>query len=94
MSKSLDPAAIASLLKKEQEEENTKRSQRIKRKTFKFEPRTYDTWFDLPTRFAECTNANCVDPRDNKLGKTMVAEVNSGEICRYCFLAGANKVTA
>jgi hypothetical protein len=91
LTKSLDPTQIASLLQQDDKEQQTKKAAQIKRKNFPTEPRTYDTWFALPTHFGACTNASCVDPRDNKLGKAMVADVNGGDICRYCFLEGVNK---
>lgn len=96
MTKPLDQAAIQGLLKKAEEEDKQKQASQMRRKVFPTEPRTYATWFKLPTHFAECSNLECIDPRvdKEKSGKTMVAEVNGSEICRYCFLAGANKVTA
>jgi hypothetical protein len=87
---SLDQEMIASLLKKDDEKQQEKVNARIKKGKYPTEPRTYETWFRLPTHFRECTNKDCIDPRDNTLGKSMVAEVNGSEICRYCFLAGAN----
>ena len=91
MSQGLDPAKIEELLKADDQREQNKRAGQIRRKNFPTEPRTYDTWFKLPTKFSNCTNPKCVDPRDNAVGKTMVADVNGGEICRYCFLEGVNK---
>jgi hypothetical protein len=88
----LDPTQIASLLKRDDEESQARGNARIRRKLNVTEPRTYEVWFKLTTHFDSCENVDCVDPRDNKLGKAMVAEVNGGKICRYCFLAGANKV--
>lgn len=89
----LDPTQIANLLKADEKEEQKKRASQIRRKVYPTEPRNYDTWFALPTHFGACTNEHCVDPRDNIVGKTMVASVNDSDICRYCFLAGVNKVT-
>jgi hypothetical protein len=91
-SKPIDPSAIAALIAQDQKQENEKRQTRIKKGVFLTEPRTYDTWFSLPTHFGKCSSGDdCIDPRDNMVGKTMVANVNGGDICRYCFLAGANK---
>ena len=86
----LDAEAIANLLKADDKQQQEKANAKVKRGVVVTEPRTYETWFRLSTHFASCTNKDCIDPRDNKVGKTMVAEVNGGEICRYCFLAGAN----
>jgi hypothetical protein len=91
LSKALDPTQIANLLKADDANQQARRASRIKSGKFPTEPRNYETWFALPTHFRECTNPECKDPRDNKLGKAMVAEVNGKEICRYCFLEGANR---
>lgn len=92
--KPIDPSQIESLLKADDKREHDKRASQIKRKIFPTEPRTYDTWFTLPAHFGACTNPSCTDPRENMVGKTMVADVNGSDICRYCFLAGVNKVKA
>jgi len=94
--KPLDLGTIAQLQNKAAEEAQKKQRVNIKNKQFPTEPRNYDTWWNLPTRFSDCSNEHCTDPRVNKekTGKTMVAEVNGSDICRYCFLAGVNKITA
>lgn len=95
MTKGLDLSQIASLLEQDNKREQERKNAQIRRKVFPTEPRTYENWFRLPTRYAECTNSKCIDPRKKKPNeKTMVAEVNGGEICRYCFLEGVNKVKA
>lgn len=94
MNRSLDPAQIASLLKQDDVQERAKRASRIKRKKLSTEPRTYDTWFHLPSHFGNCSNDDCIDPRPNLYGKAMVADINGSDICRYCFLAGVNQAIA
>lgn len=95
MTKGLDPSQIASLLEQDNKKEQEKKNAQIRRKVFPIEPRTYDNWFRLPTHYAECTNPDCIDPRKKKPNeKTMVADVNGGDICRYCYLQGVNKAVA
>lgn len=92
--KPLDVNALQGLVAKEEEREKKERTAKIRNKAFPTEPRDFDTWFRLQTRFADCHQGEaCIDPRvDRQLtGHTMVAMVNGSEICRYCFLAGANK---
>lgn len=92
--KKIDASAIPGLLAVEEKAEKAKIAAKIRNKVYPTEPRDYETWFRLPTRFADCSvGDNCIDPRvdKNQTGKTMVANVNGSEICRYCFLAGANK---
>lgn len=91
--KKLDITAIAGLVKEDEKREKQKIQTKIRNKIYPTEPRDYETWFRLPTRFAECNNSECTDPRvdNSKTGNTMVAMVNGSEICRYCFLAGVNK---
>lgn len=91
--KELDAAAIAGLLQQDDAQQTAKKAAQIRSKKFPTEPRTYETWFKLQTHFGECTNASCIDPRDNIVGKTMVADVNGSDICRYCFLEGVNRIT-
>lgn len=92
LSKNLDPTQIANLLKTDDEKQRSRANASIKRGKYPTEPRTYETWWKLPATFDKCTNEDCVDPRDNITGKSMVAEVNGTKICRYCFLAGANPI--
>jgi hypothetical protein len=94
--KPLDVGALKGLLAQEEKREQQQIATKIRNKNFPTEPRDFDTWFKLPTRFADCHQADeCIDPRVDrtKTGHTMVAMVNGSEICRYCFLAGANKVS-
>lgn len=95
MSKPIDPTQIASLIQADDKVQQTKQAAQIRRKIFPSEPRTYDTWFKLETHYRECTNPHCIDPRKKEANeKTMVAEVNGSEICRYCFLEGVNRTAA
>jgi len=89
--KSIDPEMIASLLEQDDKEKADNAAKRIKKGKVVTEPRKYEVWFALPSHFGPCSNPHCVDPRDNLVGKAMVAEVNGSDICRYCFLAGVNK---
>lgn len=94
--KPLDLKAIAGLVAEEDKREKEKITQKIRNKQYPTEPRDYETWFRLSTRFADCSMGDsCIDPRVDrtKTGHTMVAMVNGSEICRFCFLAGANKPT-
>jgi hypothetical protein len=92
--KPLDVKAIAGLVAQADKEEKEEITRKVRNKAFPTEPRDYETWYKLPTRFADCTRGDdCIDERmsKSKTGHTMVAMVNGSEICRFCFLAGANK---
>lgn len=58
-----------------------------KTRTKKKKERTHRVWFyELEQRMGECSNPDCVDPRD--LMQVHVAEVEGVEMCRFCFIAG------
>jgi hypothetical protein len=92
VSKALDPAVAAQLLKTAEAQSKERAATGRKSKAIVTEPREYSVWFKLSTHFGNCANPTCGDPRERKTeeGNTMVAMVNGSEICRYCFLAGVN----
>lgn len=95
--KPLDVSALKGIVEANEKKEKEKIKAKIKNKNYPTEPRDYETWFRLPSRFADCSQGDdCLDPRVDKeqTGKTMVANVNGNDICRYCFLAGASKPNA
>ena|SRR5215831_17242513 len=91
----LDPEKIKELYAKKNRPRASSGTRTSSGKKIDPKDRSHQAWFALNHLLIDhetndmvwCDNPNCVDPRDNKYGQTVV-EVNGRKMCRFCFIDG------